>query len=87
VAPRREHSRKPEVVHERIERLVEGPYLELFARASRPGWDAWGNQSGLFDDGTVATRRMPSRLSDPAARTRRGRPPRARGGDSPADDR
>lgn len=64
VAPRREHSRKPELVHERIERLVEGPYLEMFARASRPGWDGWGDQSGLFDTGPVATRRMPSRLTD-----------------------
>jgi N6-adenosine-specific RNA methylase IME4 len=62
VAPRREHSRKPELVHERIERLVAGPYLEMFARASRPGWDGWGDQSGLFDRGAVATRRMPSRL-------------------------
>src|SRR6185369_8877518 len=31
IAPRREHSRKPDGVHERIERLVAGPYLELFA--------------------------------------------------------
>src|SRR5262245_2652183 len=27
--PRREHSRKPDCVRERIERLVEGPYLEM----------------------------------------------------------
>jgi hypothetical protein len=31
VEPRREHSRKPDIVRERIERLVDGPYLELFA--------------------------------------------------------
>jgi N6-adenosine-specific RNA methylase IME4 len=31
IAPRREHSRKPDEIHERIERLVAGPYLELFA--------------------------------------------------------
>jgi len=46
---RREHSRKPDCVHERIERLVAGPYLELFARQSRPGWTTWGNQRTLFD--------------------------------------
>jgi N6-adenosine-specific RNA methylase IME4 len=38
VEKRREHSRKPDGIHDRIERLVAGPYLELFARKSRPGW-------------------------------------------------
>jgi N6-adenosine-specific RNA methylase IME4 len=60
VAPRREHSRKPDEMYERIEALLEGPYLELFARGSRPGWDGWGAQIGLFDEGPVATRRWPS---------------------------
>lgn len=46
---RREHSRKPDCVHERIERLVAGPYLELFARQSRPGWTTWGNEATKFD--------------------------------------
>lgn len=48
IAPRREHSRKPDGIHERIERLVSGPYLELFARQKRPGWDVWGNQTDKF---------------------------------------
>lgn len=48
IAPRREHSRKPDCVHERIERLVAGPYCELFARAQRPGWDCWGNEIEKF---------------------------------------
>lgn len=43
-APRREHSRKPDEQYARIERLVDGPYLELFARRRREGWDAWGDQ-------------------------------------------
>lgn len=47
-APLREHSRKPDGVHERIERLVAGPYLELFARAPRSGWTVWGNQTDKF---------------------------------------
>ena len=64
VAPRREHSRKPDEAYERIERLVEGPYLELFARASRPGWSRIGDQAGLFDAGPVHTRRRPSREAD-----------------------
>jgi N6-adenosine-specific RNA methylase IME4 len=49
IEPRREHSRKPDCVHERIERLVAGPYLELFARQSRPGWTTWGNEATKFD--------------------------------------
>jgi N6-adenosine-specific RNA methylase IME4 len=48
IAPRREHSRKPDCVHGRIERLVSGPYLELFARQRRPGWDCWGNETDKF---------------------------------------
>ncbi len=48
IEPRREHSRKPDCVHERIERLVAGPYLELFARQRRPGWDSWGNEVDKF---------------------------------------
>jgi N6-adenosine-specific RNA methylase IME4 len=68
VSPRREHSRKPDEAHERIERLIEGPYLELFARTTRPGWDAFGNQAGLFDRGeAVRTRRRPSRSRGVAA--------------------
>jgi N6-adenosine-specific RNA methylase IME4 len=41
-APRRAHSQKPEEAYDRIESLVPGPYLELFARGRRPGWASWG---------------------------------------------
>jgi N6-adenosine-specific RNA methylase IME4 len=37
------HSRKPDSLHHYAESLP-GPYLELFARRRRPGWDVWGNQ-------------------------------------------
>ena len=43
-APRGEHSAKPAEVRERIERLLAGPYLELFARRATPGWTSWGNE-------------------------------------------
>ena len=59
---RREHSRKPDQIRSRIERLVAGPYLELFARETKAGWDCLGDQAGLFDRGAVRTRRQPSRL-------------------------
>lgn len=45
-----EHSRKPEEVADRIERLVPGPYCELFARRRRPGWTCWGREVGKFDE-------------------------------------
>jgi N6-adenosine-specific RNA methylase IME4 len=44
IAPKREHSRKPDCVYDRIERLVEAPRLELFARAPREGWTSWGDE-------------------------------------------
>jgi N6-adenosine-specific RNA methylase IME4 len=49
IEPRREHSRKPDCVYRRIERLVAGPYLELFARQRRPGWDCWGHEVDKFE--------------------------------------
>jgi N6-adenosine-specific RNA methylase IME4 len=61
IAPRREHSRKPDEIYARIERLLPGPYLELFARQSRPGWDGFGDEPQRFDRGSVLTRRRPSR--------------------------
>jgi len=44
ISPVREHSRKPDEQYERIERLVDGPYMELFARFAHPGWTSWGNE-------------------------------------------
>jgi len=48
-SPRREHSRKPDEVYGRVEALVGGPYLEMFARQARPGWSSWGNEVGKFE--------------------------------------
>jgi len=41
---KREHSRKPDQLYEIIEDCSPGPYLELFARHSRPGWHQWGDE-------------------------------------------
>lgn len=38
------HSEKPTLVPKMIERLYDGPYVELFARDHRRGWTCWGNQ-------------------------------------------
>lgn len=48
IAERREHSRKPDEMTAMLERQFVGPYLELFARERRAGWDAWGNQIDKF---------------------------------------
>lgn len=38
------HSTKPDGAQDLIEQASPGPYLELFARRQRLGWDTWGNQ-------------------------------------------
>jgi N6-adenosine-specific RNA methylase IME4 len=47
---KREHSRKPDELYNIIERCSPGPYLELFARHRRKGWDQWGDE---IDDNIV----------------------------------
>lgn len=41
---KREHSRKPDELYDIIEACSPGPYLELFARGTRPKWTQWGNE-------------------------------------------
>ena len=41
---KREHSRKPDELYPIIEACSRGPFLELFARGSRPGWASWGQE-------------------------------------------
>ena len=45
-APQQQHSHKPEEQFAIIERLSDGPYLELFARRRHHSdcWDVWGNE-------------------------------------------
>lgn len=43
------HSEKPERFQDEIERLVPGPYLELFARRQRPGWCCLGDEIDGLD--------------------------------------
>ena len=44
---KRRHSQKPDEQYTIIESCSPGPYLELFARRSRPGWTAWGSEVAL----------------------------------------
>lgn len=43
--PRGKHSEKPEAFLDIVEQVCPGPYLELFARRARFGWDYWGDES------------------------------------------
>ena len=42
--PRTRHSKKPDEIYDLVEARSKGPYIELFARNSRDGWDSWGNE-------------------------------------------
>lgn len=43
--PQKKHSAKPPAFLDLIEAICEGPFLELFARKQRLGWDTWGNEA------------------------------------------
>ena len=45
---KQEHSRKPEVAYDVIESCSPGPYLELFARERRTGWQSWGDEVDTY---------------------------------------
>ncbi len=42
VWPRGVHSQKPAAFLDLVEQVSPGPYVELFARSPRLGWDSWG---------------------------------------------
>jgi len=48
IAPRREHSRKPDEFYDRARAYAAGPYLELFGREIRPAWTTWGDEREKF---------------------------------------
>lgn len=50
VAPRREHSRKPDQMYDDIEQLWDGPYLDIFGRQQRPRWTVWGNEARKYGE-------------------------------------
>jgi N6-adenosine-specific RNA methylase IME4 len=39
------HSAKPDAFLDLVEQVSPGPYLELFARRQRLGWDTWGDEA------------------------------------------
>ena len=86
IAPVGAHSAKPQEVHARIERLVGGPYLELFAREAREGWACWGNEIPEAPRAGAApgVGRRPGATKDPLVGTSaEGSPQRHRGTEEP----
>jgi N6-adenosine-specific RNA methylase IME4 len=68
VAPVREHSRKPDEMHDQLERMFPSvPRCELFSRNARTGWDHWGLEAGKFDDHHTGVD-LPRRVADAAGR-------------------
>lgn len=43
--PRGRHSEKPDAFYDLVQAVSPGPYLELFARRQRLGWDTWGDEA------------------------------------------
>lgn len=62
---KREHSRKPEEQYPLIESCSPAPFLELFARGTRPGWETWGDQAAV---GWQPTWKTYPRRADPPDR-------------------
>jgi len=67
---KREHSRKPDEFVNLIERCSSAPFLELFARGDRAGWDMWGDQAvdsyeptwNTYSNHTIAANTKPDLL-------------------------
>ncbi len=51
--PRRAHSEKPDAFYDLVEQVSPGPYLEMFSRRARLGWDTWGDEA-LHGTGALA---------------------------------
>lgn len=47
--PRRAHSEKPDEFYQIVEKICPGAKCELFSRTNRPGWKAWGGETGTLD--------------------------------------
>ena len=61
---KREHSRKPDELYDVIEGCSPGPYMELFARHPRAGWEQWGDEA---DGDEVEVQPERARSQEPSA--------------------
>lgn len=69
---KREHSRKPDEFYDIVESCSPGPYLELFARHKRVGWDQWGNEDVEASQSATTKRKGTVAQFELALKQRRG---------------
>jgi len=71
LAPRREHSRKPDLVFDEIARYARGPRLEMFATTEREGWDHWAPMAHAWHPPAATNHHpvdeMPARIASAGA--------------------
>ncbi len=58
------HARKPEMFLDYFELASPGPYLEMFSRRARLGWDTWGDEALHGVDALAARIEAGELLSD-----------------------
>lgn len=67
-APRRQHSRKPDMAYKIAETLFgPGNRADLFSRQTRPGWTPWGWETTKFDAGDPVSMRRDRPVPGPPA--------------------
>jgi len=65
-APAGAHSEKPEIFYtDIVEKLTPGPYVELFARRRRKGWESYGDGLPMEPSGTQENLREGSSVRIP----------------------
>jgi N6-adenosine-specific RNA methylase IME4 len=50
IAERHAHSEKPAAFYDMVQRVTHAPYLDVFARKQRFGWDTWGDEAFDFQE-------------------------------------
>jgi N6-adenosine-specific RNA methylase IME4 len=54
LARAREHSRKPDEAYEMARQLIPfGRAADVFSRETRPTWESFGDQAGMFDEASA----------------------------------
>lgn len=59
MAPAMPHSKKPEDLQDALQRMLPGPYLEVFARRSRKGWRCVGYECPSTPEQDIRTWQPP----------------------------
>lgn len=58
------HSEKPENLQDMLDKMFDGPKLEMFARRSRPGWECVGLECSPSEDIRIALERLKGKIEN-----------------------